>query len=108
MRKYSLMCNELFRNYPLKLMVYNVPEFRIVFYLDAPIIGIWKGNESELIINETQTGEVCGFNSNDIIELLEKAVQQKVRFSPQKEKIKFFTRKNQARILGSIIQDLLN
>lgn len=76
--------------------------------LDIPIVGICKGNESETIINETQTGEVCGFNTNEIINLLEKAVKKELKFSPQKEKINFFTRENQAILLGKLMKKILN
>jgi hypothetical protein len=75
--------------------------------LQIPIIGICKGNEAETLINDTQTGEVCDFNKEDIENLIEKAVKKELKFSPQKEKINFFTRENQAILLGNLLKKIL-
>ena len=75
--------------------------------LQIPIIGICKGNEAETLINDTQTGEVCDFNKEDIENIIEKAVKKELKFSPQKEKISFFTRENQAILLGNLMKKIL-
>ena len=75
--------------------------------LQIPIIGICKGNEAEALINDTQSGEVCDFYKEDIENLIEKAIKKKLKFSPQKEKISFFTRENQAILLGKLMKKTL-
>ena len=71
------------------------------------MIGICKGNEAEQLIQETQTGEVCGFSADDIAGLLEKAVQKKIHFNPLRIKINQYTRENQAKRLESMLRPLL-
>jgi glycosyltransferase involved in cell wall biosynthesis len=76
--------------------------------LGKPIIGICKGNEAELIIEKTGTGEVCDFDQQSIENLLMKVVKDEIFFKPEISEIEKFNRKEQSKEIAGIIRNVLN
>jgi hypothetical protein len=81
----------------------KLPEY---IKLNKPIIGICKGNEAELIIQRTGTGEVCDFDENSIEPLLMKALNREIYYEPDYTEIAKFNRRYQAREIAQIIKDV--
>lgn len=81
----------------------KLPEY---IRLNKPIIGICKGNEAELIIQKTGTGEVCDFDESAIEPLLMKMLNNEIYYQPDHLAISKFNRKFQAEEIASIIKDV--
>ncbi len=81
----------------------KLPEY---IKLNKPIIGICKGNEAELIIQKTGTGEVCDFDENSIEVLLRKALNNEIYYHPDHMKIAEFNRKCQVKKISEIIKNV--
>jgi glycosyltransferase involved in cell wall biosynthesis len=73
--------------------------------LNKPILGICKGNEAEMIIKDTGTGEVCGFDSEEIEFLIKKAVNKTIFFEPKSMEIKKYDSLVQTQNIFSYIKD---
>jgi hypothetical protein len=76
--------------------------------LNMPIIGICKGNEAEVIINKTGTGETCGFDTDSIKKILTKVIQRQIFYVPNNEEISKFDRYNQACDIKDILEIKFN
>ncbi len=74
--------------------------------LNKPIIGICKGNEAELIIQKTGTGEVCDFDESSIESLLIKMLNNEIHYEPDQQVISKFNRRYQAKQISGIIKDV--
>jgi glycosyltransferase involved in cell wall biosynthesis len=74
--------------------------------LNKPIMGICKGNEAELIIQKTGTGEVCDFDEDSIELLLIKVINREIYYKPDYTEISKFNRENQAKEVAHIIQSV--
>jgi glycosyltransferase involved in cell wall biosynthesis len=74
--------------------------------LNKPIIGICKGNESEEIIYQTQTGEVADFDQDSIYNIFNKFLNKQYKFNPNTEEIKRFDRREQAKKIAHILNSL--
>jgi len=83
----------------------KLPEY---IKLAKPIIGICKGNEAEIIIKKTGTGEVCDFDEKSIEKLLMKVVKDEIFFKPQIAEIQKFNRKHQSKEIAQIIRNVIN
>ncbi len=81
----------------------KLPEY---IKLNKPIIGICKGNEAELIIQKTGTGEVCDFDAISIEPLLVKMLTNEIHYQPDYLAIGKFNRKYQAKEIAGIIKDV--
>ena len=75
--------------------------------LNMPIIGICKGNEAEIIINKTRTGETCDFDIDSIKKILTKSIHGQIFYNPDYEEISKFDRFNQASYIRDILEDNL-
>jgi len=75
--------------------------------LHKPVIGICKGNEAELIIKKTGTGEVCDFDEKSIELLLIKMLNDEIHYQPDHLEISKFNRKHQAKEIAGIIKRCL-
>lgn len=75
--------------------------------LGIPIIGICKGNEAESIISKTNTGEVCDFDEQSIIDLLLRVVNSEIEFNPNQDVISNFNRRKQTKEISNIIKRAL-
>ena len=74
--------------------------------LNKPIIGICKGNESEKIIQKTQTGEIADFTEESIYNTFNKFLSNQYQFSPNINEIKKFNRKEQVKQISQILQSI--
>lgn len=72
-----------------------------------PIIGICKGEEANIIIEQTGTGECFDYNKDSIKNALIKACEQRISFTPDYEKINVYSRVNQSKDISSIIKNLV-
>ncbi len=79
----------------------KLPEY---INLHKPIIGICKGNEAELIIKKTGTGEVCDFDERSIEILLRKMMNDEMFYQPDHAAIEKFNRKLQTKEIAEIIK----
>lgn len=82
----------------------KIPEY---LKLGKPIIGICKGNEAEMIIKNTGTGEVCDFDEKSIENLLLKVLKDGISYLPEIDEIKKFNRKYQAKEIAGIIRGVV-
>lgn len=78
----------------------KLPEY---LNLGKPIIGICQGNEAEMIIRSTGTGEVCDFSKKSILGLLIKCVKRTFHYKPDSKEIAKFDRIKQAGQLAEIL-----
>ena len=76
--------------------------------LNKPIIAVCKGNEAEEIIKRTGTGEVADFDPDSIYNIFNKYLNKQYKFSPDKEEIKKFNRKDQAKQISEILNSVVN
>lgn len=95
----------LFYGVPGKTTIISskLPEY---IKLNKPIIGICKGNEAELIIEKTGTGEVCDFDENSIESLLIRVLNKGIHYQPNHIEIAKFNKKYQAKEIAAIIKDV--
>jgi hypothetical protein len=95
----------LFYGVPGKTTIISskLPEY---IKLNKPIIGICKGNEAELIIQKTGTGEVCDFDENSIESLLMKMLNKAIHYQPDHIEISKFNRKYQTKVIAGIIKNV--
>jgi len=75
--------------------------------LNKPIMGICKGNETEDIISNTKTGEICDFDEKAISELFTKIVNNEVDYSPIHENIDLYDRERQTKDISTLIKNFL-
>ncbi|MBC8469697.1 MAG: glycosyltransferase [Planctomycetes bacterium] len=72
-------------------------------FMETPILGICKNNEAEHVIEKTNTGIVTGFEVDEIIDGLKKALNYNSRdFKPNYDEINKFTRKKITRELANV------
>jgi hypothetical protein len=72
-------------------------------FMERPILGICRGNEAEHIIEKTSTGIVTGFEVDEIVGGLKKALNYNSRdFNPNFDEISKFTRKKLTKELANI------
>lgn len=98
------------------LLLYGVPGAAHIItskifeyiYLNKPIIGICKGNEAANIIEETKTGEICDFITDEVYELFNKAVNNNISYNPDMDMIKKYDRRNQVKMLADLLDKYLN
>lgn len=74
--------------------------------LNKPVIGICKGNEVENIIKQTNIGLVSGFDMASIYNTIHVVIKNQLRFSPNAEQIKLFSREMQAMQIGQYISKI--
>ena len=74
--------------------------------LNKPIIGICKGNESEEIIQKTQTGEIADFTEGSIVQIFNKFLNDQYHFKPNINEIKKYDRKEQAKKISQILDSI--
>ena len=81
----------------------KLPEY---IRLHKPIIGICKGNEAAVIIQNTGTGEVCDFDESSISSLLVRVLNNEISYHPDFAEISKFERKYQTKQIAGIIKDV--
>lgn len=98
------------------LLSYGIPGHRFTvtsklleyFRLGIPILGICGGNEAEVLIQETGTGEVSGFLPEQIRDLFLKAINGKLNFNPNQNSIRRFDRRVQAQLIFKHLRNTLH
>lgn len=95
------------------LLSYGIPGHRFTvtsklleyFRLGIPILGICRGNEAEMLIAQTGTGEASGFLPEEISALFVKAIQGNLYFNPNHQAIKQFDRTEQAKNIFDLMRN---